>query len=91
MECPPQTPFGKPIEEIYDGVHDGPCLGRGVSSVVRLVQHKASGVQYACKILDIGVMDTDNGLRQLREEILIMCQLDHPNIVRIEVGSTALY
>ena len=79
-----ETPFGKPIEEIYDGVHDGPYLGEGVSGVVRLVTHRATKVQFACKVLDIGLIQTEAGLRQLREEISIMCQLDHPNIVRIE-------
>lgn len=29
-------------------------------------------------------MDSAEGLQQLREEIFIMCQLDHPNIVRLE-------
>jgi hypothetical protein len=79
-----ETPFGKPIEEIYNGVHDGPVLGSGVSGVVRLVVHKATGVKYAVKCLDIGLIASTEGLRQLRDEIFIMCQLDHPNIVRIE-------
>jgi calcium-dependent protein kinase len=30
------------------------------------------------------LVDTEEGLAQLREEIFIMCQLDHPNIVRLE-------
>jgi calcium-dependent protein kinase len=76
------TPFGKPIEEIYDGVHDGPVLGSGVSGLVRLILHRATGLKYAVKILDLGMIDSAQGLRQLRDEILIMCQLDHPNIVR---------
>ncbi|CAB9519881.1 MAP kinase-activated protein kinase 2 (Fragment) [Seminavis robusta] len=79
-----ETPFGQPIESIYEGVHDGPYLGDGVAGVVRLVTHRATRVQYACKILDIGLVQTDAVLRQLRDEISIMCQLDHPNIVRIE-------
>ena len=52
--------------------------------MVRLVTHKMTSVQYACKVLDIGLISTADGLRQLRDEISIMCQLDHPNIVRIE-------
>ena len=79
-----QVPFGKPIEEVYDGVHDGPVLGTGISGQVRLVSHKATGLQYAVKCLDLGLVDTEEGLRQLREEIYIMCQLDHPNIIRLE-------
>ena len=75
-----EVPFGKPIEEVYEGVHSGPVLGSGISGLVRLVSHKATGVQYAVKCLDLGLVDTAEGLRQLREEIFIMCQLDHPNI-----------
>lgn len=79
-----EVPFGKPIEEVYDGVHTGPVLGSGISGLVRLVTHKATGVKYAVKCLDLGLVDTADGLAQLREEIFIMCQLDHPNIVRLE-------
>ena len=79
-----EVPFGKPIEEVYDGVHSGPVLGSGISGLVRLVTHKATGVKYAVKCLDLGLVDTDEGLARLREEIFIMCQLDHPNIVRLE-------
>lgn len=79
-----ETPFGNPIEDIYDGVHNGPVLGSGVSGTVRLVTHKATGVKYAVKILDLGLIKSAEGLAQLRQEIYIMCQLDHPNIVRLE-------
>jgi len=79
-----EVPFGKPIEEVYDGVHTGPVLGSGISGLVRLVTHKATGVKYAVKCLDLGLVETAEGLQQLREEIFIMCQLDHPNIVRLE-------
>ncbi|KAL7466083.1 hypothetical protein ACHAXS_006380 [Conticribra weissflogii] len=79
-----QVPFGKPIEEVYNGVHDGPVLGSGISGLVRLATHKTTGLKYAVKCLDLGLVDTEEGLQQLREEIYIMCQLDHPNIVRLE-------
>eukprot|EP00592_Proboscia_alata_P026969 CAMPEP_0194444248 /NCGR_PEP_ID=MMETSP0176-20130528/127161_1 /TAXON_ID=216777 /ORGANISM="Proboscia alata, Strain PI-D3" /LENGTH=1036 /DNA_ID=CAMNT_0039270601 /DNA_START=128 /DNA_END=3238 /DNA_ORIENTATION=+ len=79
-----EVPFGKPIEEVYDGVHYGRVLGSGISGLVRLATHKATGVKYAVKCLDLGLVDTEESLRQLREEIFIMCQLDHPNIVRLE-------
>ena len=70
-----EVPFGKPIEEVYEGVHTGPVLGSGISGLVRLVTHKATGLKYAVKVLDLGLVDTSEGLRQLREEIFIMCQL----------------
>ena len=79
-----EVPFGKPIEEVYEGVHDGPVLGSGISGLVRLCSHKATGARYAVKCLDLGLVETEEKLQQLREEIAIMCQLDHPNIVRLE-------
>ena len=79
-----EVPFGRPIEEVYDGVHNGTILGSGVSGLVRKVSHKKTGVEYAVKSLDLGLVETKEGLEQLREEIFIMCQLDHPNIVRLE-------
>jgi calcium-dependent protein kinase len=79
-----EIPFGKPIEEVYHGVHDGKVLGEGVSGKVRLVTHKATGHKFAVKCLELRFIDSVQGLRQLREEIAIMCELDHPNIVRLE-------
>eukprot|EP00586_Coscinodiscus_wailesii_P023805 CAMPEP_0172502342 /NCGR_PEP_ID=MMETSP1066-20121228/159044_1 /TAXON_ID=671091 /ORGANISM="Coscinodiscus wailesii, Strain CCMP2513" /LENGTH=881 /DNA_ID=CAMNT_0013277559 /DNA_START=75 /DNA_END=2720 /DNA_ORIENTATION=- len=79
-----EVPFGKPIEDVYDGIHDGPILGSGISGVVRVCVHKKTQVKYAVKCLDLGLLETDEALEQLREEIFIMCQLDHPNIVRLE-------
>ena len=79
-----EVPFGKPIEDVYDGVHDGRILGTGISGTVRLCKHKSTGVQYAVKCLDLDQIESDEGLTQLRMEIGIMCQLDHPNIIRIE-------
>ena len=79
-----KPPCGQPIEEVYDGVSDGLVLGSGVSGTVRLVTHKATQVKYAVKVLDLCQIQSTEGLKQLRDEIHIMCQLDHPNIVRIE-------
>ena len=79
-----EVPFGRPIQEFYDGVHDGQILGSGISGLVRKVTHKKTGVEYAVKVLDLGLVGTEEGLVQLRDEIFIMCQLDHPNIVRLE-------
>eukprot|EP00581_Thalassiosira_minuscula_P016918 CAMPEP_0183712476 /NCGR_PEP_ID=MMETSP0737-20130205/7589_1 /TAXON_ID=385413 /ORGANISM="Thalassiosira miniscula, Strain CCMP1093" /LENGTH=1146 /DNA_ID=CAMNT_0025941093 /DNA_START=245 /DNA_END=3681 /DNA_ORIENTATION=+ len=79
-----EVPLGKPIEEVYEGVHDGPVLGSGISGIVRKVKHRATQVSYAVKCLDLALIDSEEGLKQLKEEIYIMCQLDHPNIVRLE-------
>jgi hypothetical protein len=70
-----EVPFGKPIEEVYDGIQSGLVLGSGISGTVRLVTHKATGIKYAVKVLDLSLVDNGEGLRQLREEIFIMCQV----------------
>uniref|UniRef100_A0A7S2A6B0 Calmodulin n=1 Tax=Ditylum brightwellii TaxID=49249 RepID=A0A7S2A6B0_9STRA len=82
--CSTEISFDKPIEEVYEGVHDGPVLGSGVSGVVRKITHRETGEKFAVKCLDLGLVNTKEGLQQLREEIFIMCQLDHPNIVKLE-------
>ena len=70
---------------VYDGVHNGPILGEGVSGVVRLIVHRTTGIQYAMKRIPFRCITAgDEGLEQLRNEIWIMCQLDLPYIVRIE-------
>ena len=80
-----QDPFDTPIEIVYEGVHDGPILGEGISGVVREIVHRATGVHYAMKCLPYNRMTSGpEGLEQLRNEIFIMCQLDLPYIVRIE-------
>lgn len=76
--------YGKPIEMVYSGVHDGHLLGEGVTGLVRQVTHVATGAQYAVKCLDISKIKTEDQLQQLRQEIEIMCRLDHPHIVRLE-------
>jgi len=79
-----ETPFGIPIEDIYDGVHEGPVLGSGVSGIVRLVKHKTTGIEYAVKAIDLGLIENELMLDRLRNEIYIMCEVDHPNIVRLD-------
>lgn len=78
-----ETPLGKPIEEMYDGVHSGPVLGSGVAGIVREVVHKGTGVHYAVKCLDLGLVKSAEGLQALRDEIFIMCTLDYPNIMQL--------
>lgn len=81
-----EIPLGKLIEDVYDGVHTGEILGIGASGVVRRVTHRATGHEYAVKCLDLSRINSVQGLRQLREEISIMCELDHPNCIRLEEG-----
>jgi calcium-dependent protein kinase len=63
---------------------DGKVLGAGVSGTVRRIVHRSTGIQYAVKCLDLTLINTPASLLQLRNEIFIMCQLDHPNVMRIE-------
>jgi len=72
------------IDSLYDGVHDGPILGYGIGGPVRLVTHKVTGTEYAVKFLSTDKVESEEGLVQLREEIGILIQIDHPNIVKLE-------
>jgi len=73
-----------PIESIYDGVKDGPILGYGITGVVRMCTHKETGAAFAVKTLSLKQIETARGLEQLKEELAILMQLDHPNIVKLE-------
>jgi len=78
-------PFNKTIEEVYSGVHDGPVLGFGASGIVRTITYKETGEQFAVKRLNMTLaVDSDEARGQLVDEIDIMCQVDHLNIVRLE-------
>ena len=88
---PFELPFGRAIEDVYDGVHDGQVLGSGISGIVRQATHKSTGHLYAVKCLDLDLIETAEGLEQLRDEIYIMCQLDHPNIIRLEEGENNVF
>lgn len=55
-----------------------------MSGTVRMITHRATGINYAVKCLDLSLINTPESLLQLRNEIFIMCQLDHPNVMRIE-------
>lgn len=57
-------------------------LGTGLNGTVRICVHKETNISYALKSLDKKkVKPTDLGL--LRDEIRIMQDLDHPNILRL--------
>jgi calcium-dependent protein kinase len=83
-----KTEFGRPIEEVYDGVVGGDILGNGFFGEVRKVTHRVTGVSYAAKRLDIRPLHNDDSnnekYQSLKDEVFIMSKLDHPNIVRLE-------
>ena len=65
-------------------MHTGEELGRGVAGIVRLITHRDTGIQRAVKRLDLDLVNTDEDMDKLLDEIKIMCQLDHPNVVCLE-------
>mmetsp|Transcript_32587 Transcript_32587/g.74982 ORF Transcript_32587/g.74982 Transcript_32587/m.74982 type:complete len:731 (-) Transcript_32587:534-2726(-) len=76
--------FGADIESTYEGCHDGMVLGHGVQGIVRRIVHRTTGMRYALKRIELDHITNEASLKQLKEEIRIMCELDHPNIVRLE-------
>ncbi len=77
-------PFHKTVEEVYEGVHDGKVLGDGVNGQVRRVVNRDTGEMFALKSLSMTRVKSEKQATQLLEEIEIMCQLDHPNIIKLE-------
>lgn len=71
------------IESIYDGVHDGEMLGYGIGGLVRLVTHRETGTKFALKTLSLDHISKE-GLKQVEEEVQILMELDHPNIVKLD-------
>mmetsp|Transcript_23112 Transcript_23112/g.49213 ORF Transcript_23112/g.49213 Transcript_23112/m.49213 type:complete len:689 (+) Transcript_23112:185-2251(+) len=79
-----ETSLDKTVEDVYEGVHNGKILGTGAAGVVRKCTHRQTGIEFAIKCLNIGVIESDEIIDALREEIFIMCQADHPDIIRLE-------
>jgi len=67
-------------EQYYDV---GPEIGRGSFSVVHLVTDRKTGEQWAMKSLQKRYM-TMQGWTNLKREIEIMLNVDHPNILRMK-------
>jgi calcium-dependent protein kinase len=71
------------VTDVYDVT--GSELGTGISGTVRVCTHKETKIQYALKTLQLHQIKNDNeAMKQLKDEIAILKQLDHPNIVRLE-------
>jgi hypothetical protein len=67
---------GRKIQEVYDGVKSGSKLGEGVAGTVHLVKHKATGIEYAVKCLELSrVGSSEETQEALRNEITIMSQV----------------
>lgn len=72
------------IDSVYDGVKDGKVLGYGITGLVRLITHKETGAEYAVKSLPLDRIGDIRGLEQLKDELAILMEIDHPNIVKLE-------
>ena len=71
------------IETVYDGVHDGEILGCGIGGLVRMVTHRKTGAKFALKRLSLENISPKN-LQRVIEEVKILLELDHPNIVKLD-------
>jgi tRNA A-37 threonylcarbamoyl transferase component Bud32 len=70
------------IRDFYD-FDRAPILGAGCSGAVRKCQHKVTGNNYAIKSLTKKNVKADK-IIQLRDEIKIMSEIDHPNIIVLQ-------
>lgn len=71
----------KDINELYLIDYNN-VLGTGISGTVCLGVHRATQIQYAIKMLNKKEVKAEK-LQQLSQEIKIMINLDHPNILRL--------
>jgi calcium-dependent protein kinase len=67
---------------VYD-IGGGKILGTGISGMVRVVRHLTTGNAYAMKTLHLNRLKSKASLADLRNEVRIMSELDHPNIVQL--------
>lgn len=58
-------------------------LGQGSFGKVYQVTHLPTGLQYAIKVVSKDKMKNDSMLKQIKNEIGIMQQIDHPFIVKL--------
>mmetsp|Transcript_18283 Transcript_18283/g.24107 ORF Transcript_18283/g.24107 Transcript_18283/m.24107 type:complete len:683 (+) Transcript_18283:476-2524(+) len=73
---------GMSVHDVYDTAY-GHTLGSGISGTVRQVRHKKTSVEYAMKTLSKGRVRTEKKMQDLRNEIRVMSEVDHPNIIRL--------
>jgi serine/threonine protein kinase len=60
------------------------CLGKGAFGEVYLTSRKGDDKKYATKKIDREEVEKGEGLKYLKNEIIILQYLRHPNIVRFE-------
>ena len=60
------------------------CLGKGAFGEVYLTSRKGDPKKYATKKLDREEIESGEGIKYLRNEIVILQYLNHPNIVKFQ-------
>ena len=60
------------------------CLGKGAFGEVYLTSRKGDPKKYATKKLDREEIESGEGIKYLRNEIIILQYLNHPNIVKFQ-------
>jgi calcium-dependent protein kinase len=73
--------FDREISDVYD-LNRTLVLGTGANGSVRVCVHKTTRIQYALKTLEKSAIRPEQ-LARLKEEIIIMQEIDHPNIIRL--------
>ena len=73
---------GRTTGKLRDNYRIGKVLGSGAFGEVRMCVHRESGAQRAVKVLRKSNMDDDEK-RMLFNEINILKEIDHPNIIKI--------
>lgn len=71
-----------PVDDFY---YIGENLGSGQFAVVKKCKHKETGKEYAAKFIRKRRAGGRRGakIEDIRKEVEILCELDHPNIVRL--------
>ena len=67
------------IYSVYS-IHE--ILGEGMNGVVKRATHKITGEEYAVKIISKESLDEEE-LTAMTNEILIMSEIDHPNVIKL--------
>ena len=71
------------VSDVYDtSRHE--TLGMGLNGAVVKVKHRLTGVTYAMKTMRLPSTFEISAAKQLQEELEIMAQFDHPNILRLQ-------
>ncbi|CAM9864545.1 unnamed protein product [Chrysoparadoxa australica] len=75
--------FHRQIEDCYE-IKGGKRLGQGGFGTVCEVVHKKSGKLFAMKTVELSRIQTEAQFKFVLNEVDVIRQLDHPNIVRVQ-------